>query len=451
MNKIIYTLFVSVCAICNVYGQTENDTIVKSDSIQNLAITTPTDTIESDVEKFKFQQQPGLGLAASKIFFSEKRWSVSGFGEFNYVPLQHKKNTDLGDLELSYSGLYRYSTFFGYRITDKLIWNSELMIEFLHDNSNTHHEIMVEAYLDYLWKDYLKARVGFYPITIGYVNNNDEPVMFYSVNRSEVERLIVPTTWIEFGAMFYGNISKDWSYAFGLSQGLNSSNYLSGTWIRQGREIRVGAPKSIAINPQINYHGIKNLTLSASGYYGNSGQGDKVEIGGEQVELKSKINLTTAYAKYDWNNFRFVTVGVLGKLGDTEKIYQLTQDSEGNNGQVLGKNVYGYLFELGCDILPYIRKTGNIKHKKNFFYDNHEMKLSLFSRYERLNTHQGIHPDLRNLQRVENNLNIWTFGFNFNTKENIVFKANYQYRKSATVGDLQPTNHIIETGIGFIF
>lgn len=451
MNKLICRLFVFVFSFYNVYGQVEKDTITKTDSIQNLAITSPIDTITGESEKFKFQQQPGLGLAASKIFFSEKRWSISGFGEFNYVPVQKKSATDLGDLELSYSGLYRYSTFFGYRITDKLIWNSELMIEFLHDNSKSHHEIMVEAYLDYLWKDYLKARVGFYPLTIGYVNSNDEPVMFYSVNRSEVERLIVPTTWIEFGAMFYGNISKNWSYALGLSQGLTSKNYLSGTWIRQGREIKVGKPKSIAINPQINYTGIKNLTLSASGYYGNSGQGDEVEIDGKQVELKSKINLTTAYAKYDWKNFRFVTVGTYGQLGDTEKIYKLTQDDKGNNGQVLGKEVYGYLFELGCDILPYIRKTGKLKHKKNFFYDNHEMKFSLFSRYERLNTHHNIHPDLRNLQRVENNLNIWTFGFNFNTKENIVFKANYQYRKSATIGDLQPINNIIETGIGFIF
>ncbi|NHW60230.1 porin, partial [Escherichia coli] len=78
---------------------------------------------------------------------------------------------------------------------------------------------------------------------------------------------ITPSTWIEFGAMFYGNISKDWSYALGFSQGLNNKNYLSGSWIRQGREIRFDMPKSISTNLQINYTGIKNLTLSASGYY----------------------------------------------------------------------------------------------------------------------------------------------------------------------------------------
>lgn len=439
MKRLHFTIIATLLLTINIYAQGQNDTIQKADTVRTI-------------EKLKYQQQPGLALAASKIFFSDKRYSISGFGEFNYVPIQDNVNTDVGDLELYYSGLYRYATFFGYRITDKLIWNSEFQIEFLHYKAEeTHHEIVIEAFFDYLFKDYLKARVGFYPLTIGYVNNNDEPIMFYSVNRSEVERLITPSTWIEFGAMFYGNISKNWSYALGFSQGLNSRNYLSGTWIRQGREIRFDVPKSISINPQINYTGIKNLTLSASGYYGGSGQGETVEINNEQVKVNANINLTTAYAKYDWKNFRFISVGTYGRLGDTEKIFELTKDENGNNGQVIGKEVYGYLFELGCDILPYLRKKESIKSKKTFLYDTHEMKLSLFTRYERLNTHQSIHQDIQALPRVENNMNIWTFGVNFNTKENIVFKANYQYRLNKFANDPNPIKNIFETGIGFIF
>lgn len=438
MMKYITIILVAFLSITlNSYSQ-KNDTIKKSDSIQAI-------------EKLKYQQQPGLALAASKIFFSDKRYSISGFGEFNYVPIQDNVNTDVGDLELYYSGLYRYATFFGYRLSDNLIWNSEFQIEFLHyKTQEAHHEIVIEAFVDYLFKDFLKARVGFYPLTIGYVNNNDEPVMFYSVNRSEVERLITPTTWIEFGSMFYGNISKNWSYALGFSQGLNSKNYLSGTWIRQGREIRFDLPSSISINPQINYTGIKNLTLSASGYYGNSGQGETVTINNNETEVKGNINLTTAYAKYDWNNFRFVTVGTYGRLGGTEKIFELTKDETGT-GQVVGNEVFGYLFELGCDILPYFRNQENIKHKKSFLYDSNELKLSLFARYERLNTHQSIHPTLIDQPRIENNMDIWTFGINFNTKENIVIKANYQYRLNRFADDPNPIKNIFETGIGFIF
>lgn len=403
--------------------------------------------------KPKFQQQPGLALAASKIFFSDKRWSVSGFGEYNYVSLQQNTNTSVGDLELYYSGLYRQAIFFGYKLTDKLIWNSEFQVEFLHyKDKEMHHEIVIEAFVDYLYKDYLKARLGFYPLTIGYVNNNDEPVMFYSVNRSEVERLITPSSWIEFGAMFYGNITKNWSYALGFSQGLNSRNYLSGSWIRQGREIRFDIPQSIALNPQITYSNLKGLTVSASGYYGNSGQGDEVSIDGGMSQVKGRINLTTAYAKYDWKNFRFVSVGTYGRLSDTEKIYEQTKNDVGENGQVLGNKTFGYLFEAGCDVLPYLQKSKvNKPHKKTFLYDNHDMKLSFFGRYERLNTHQNIHQSLIHLPRVENNMHIFTAGVNFNTKENLVLKANYQIRKNLASNDPNPVKNIVEMGIGFIF
>jgi len=245
------------------------------------------------VEKLKYKQQPGLALAASKIFFSDKRYSISGFGEFNYIPVLGDVNRDLGDIELYYQNLNRFATFFGYRITDKLIWNSEFQIEYLHDGvGEGQEEIVIEAFFDYLWKDYLKGRVGFYPLTIGYVNNNDEPVMFYSVNRSDVERLIIPSTWIELGAMVYGNISEDWSYAFSVSQGLNARNYLGGTWVRQGREIRLDMPSSVSINPQINYSGFKHLTLSLSGYYGNSGQGENVLFSGVEAPVDATISLS---------------------------------------------------------------------------------------------------------------------------------------------------------------
>ncbi len=254
---------------------------------KNLLAQTSADSIRADtdsltikkdvVEKLTYQQQPGLAIAASKIYFSKKRYSISGFGEVNYVQYLDEKDTDVGDMELYYTGLYRAATFFGYRLHKKIIWNSEFQIELLHDRTQEiDYEIVFEAFIDFLIKDYFKFRVGYYPLTIGYVNNNDEPVMFYSVNRSEVERIITPSTWIELGLMFYGNISKAVSYAVGVSQGLDSKEYIGASWIRQGRQIRFGVPRGWAINPQINYTGIKDLTLSASGYFGTTGQGEQV-------------------------------------------------------------------------------------------------------------------------------------------------------------------------------
>jgi hypothetical protein len=421
---------------------------------QNEIITDTTEAKLIEIEKLKYKQQPGLALAASKIFFSDRRYSISGFGEFNSVPLQTGANRNAGDIELYYTGLYRYATFFGYRITNKLIWNSEFQIEFLHDrDQETHAEVVLEAFVDYLYKDYLKVRLGFFPLTIGYVNNNDEPVMFYSVNRAEVERLIIPTTWIEFGTMFYGSLGQNWSYALGVTQGLNASNYIDGTWIRQGREIRLDVPKTIALNPQINYEGIENLTLSASGYFGNSGQGNEVLTDEGMQQVDARIDLGSAFAKYDWKDFRFVAVGTYGRLSDTEKIFVLTQDENGEGGQVMGESVYGYLFELGWDILPLLRKGKTISDRKNRFVDYRKMKLPVFARFERLNTHYSVNNQLLMYSgsTTQKDLRILTAGINFNTHENIVLKGNYQYRINGYEGDINPINHVIEFGVGFIF
>jgi hypothetical protein len=426
--RFIILLFVSV----PVFSQTEKDT---------------TEHHIISIEKLTYQQQPGLAMAASKIFFSKKRYSISGFGEFNYVPFQQFVNRNSGDLELYYSGLYRYSTFFGYKIKKNLIWNSEVQVEFMHDqNREYQYDFILEAFLDYQYNDLLKLRFGFLPLAIGYVNNNDEPVMFFSVNRADVERLIIPSSWNEFGLMFYGTFFKKINYSVAFVQGLNMRNYIGSTWIRQGREIRFEVPQSIAFNPQLNYIGIKNTTISLSGYFGKSGQDETIF----NNSIDAHVALGSGFIKYDKDNFRFVTVGSFGRLTDTEKIFHWTQHTT-NNAQALGSQVFGYLFEAGYNILPLLRGKKEIKDKKGRLYDYHEMKLALFARYERLNTHDRVHQELLEQTRIENNMSIITAGFNFNLKENIVLKSNYQYRINYSAYHLTRKNHLVETGIGFIF
>ncbi|MBS9525335.1 hypothetical protein KI659_15050 [Litoribacter alkaliphilus] len=428
------------------------------------------DTIPEDrgaVERLKYKQAPGLALAASKIYFSDKRYSISGFGEASFVNYQGPKDTQAGDLELYYTNLYRFATFFGYRLRDNLIWNSEIQIEYLHDGTNeSHTEFVFEAFVDYLWQDYLNVRFGFLPLPIGYVNNNDEPVMFYSVNRSEVERLINPTTWIELGAMFYGSLGADWSYALGVSQGLNASQYLSGTWIRQGREITFNIPRRLSFTPQITYTGIPDLEMSASGFIGNSGKDHTVMANGVERNIDAPVRILTGFVKYDWGNWRFVSVGSTGSLGQTEEIFELTRQSEGIP-QVMGTSTYGYLFELGYNILPHFGKRK--LPSEGFLHNTGEFKLPIFVRFERLNTHRRFNQDLaRGINPIfptnltpnpgeqigftPSNLRIWTVGANFNPKENIVLKGNYQFRNNITDNPeaLQEGNRI-EFGFGFIF
>jgi len=403
------------------------------------------------VEKLTYQQQPGLAMAASKIFFSEKRWSISGFGEMNYVQYLGDKSTASGDMELYYTNLYRLATFFGYRITDKIIWNSEFQVELLHDGfKDFDYEIIFEAFMDFMPYSFLKARVGFFPLLIGYVNNNDEPVMFYSVNRSEVERIITPSTWVELGVMAYGNITKDLSYALALTPGLHANEFIGGTWIRQGRVIDFKVPSTWAINAQLNFTGIKNTTLSVSTYHGTSGQGRSVDVNGQARHVTAPVGLYTGYVRWARKNITAVAVGSFGTLGQTDLIHRLT-DEETGNAQVMGTRTYGALGEIGVDILPYIRSKREVRHSKSFIHDTHEMKLPLFVRYERLDTHWGRDKNLPATDLVRNDMHVLTTGVNFNLRENIVLKLNYQWRHNLARTADNPDPDVVEMGFGVIF
>ncbi|MBX2979413.1 MAG: porin [Flavobacteriales bacterium] len=403
---------------------------------------------EGAIEKLTYQQQPGLAMAASKIFFSERRWSISGFGEVNYVHYRGTKSTDVGDIELYYTDLYRSATFFGYRFSDKVIWNSEFQIELLRDGPREYHtEIIFEAFVDVLLHPKFNTRVGWFPLFIGYVNNNDEPVMFYSVNRSEVERIIVPSSWIDPGVQVYGTLRKGLSYGLGFTHGLDSRDFIGATWIRQGRgEFNFG-PKGMGFHGQLQYQLNERLSGATGMYYGFSGQGNVLPEGGT---YDAPVGLYTSFLKWEKGRTRVVTLGAYGTLGDTPAIERITAADNGN-GQVLGRETYGALFEVGHDLLPLFRKAPRDTTERRLWDPRHQ-KLPVFVRYERLDTHLSLDRTLAGLPVRRSDLDIVTFGLNFNMRENIVLKANYQWRNNRSKDVTDPREpDFVELGIGFIY
>ena len=392
-------------------------------------------------------QYAGLGKAASAIYNSDKRYSISGFGEANFVNYSNGNDISLGDLELYYTQLYRFSTFFGFKITDKLIFNGEFLIEHLRDGSNSETNIIPEAYLDYRHNSHFGVRAGFVPLTIGYINSNDEPILFHSVNRPEVERLIIPTSWIQLGVMTYGNITKGLDYFLGVFSTPDAEEFISPTFIRGGAEPKFETPKSFGINYQLLFSGYKDLQIGVSGFYGDTGQNHKyINSENEQVTVNSILNLAALHLRYDFSNIRIIMVGTYSSLSDTDGIYELNEVD--NRGEVIGSSAYGYYAEVGMDILYYFNIS---KESENRFFDFHEMKLPIFARYERINTHNTIDNSLYHLPYKTSDMEIITMGLNYNPNEDFVVKANYQIRNNKSKIDNGPISNLFEFGIGFNF
>ncbi|MCW5965424.1 MAG: hypothetical protein KIT83_15415 [Bryobacterales bacterium] len=382
------------------------------------------------VPELQYKQHPGLAYAASKIYFSDQKYAVSGFGEINAIRYRGESNRDSGDIELFYTNLYRFSTFFGYKFTNNLIFNSEFLGEFIHDGTREYGtDIVIEAMLDYLIHPRFNTRFGFFPLPMGYLNNNDEPVMFNSVNRPEVERVIIPSSWIMLGTMAFGKVAGNLSYSAGIVGGLDGSDFVEGTWIRQGRQIHHGIPKDFASVGQLLYRTGEDIQFGVSAYRGASGV-DGTEDALERVRMPTTV--FSAHGRYHKPRFSITGVATQGQLGRTAEAFERI-------GQVMGSRTYGYYLEADHDILPYfLKQAGN-------------RRLKVFARTEWLNTHARTDAALLGRVRNEQDLRIVTIGANYAPKRSFVFKGNYQFRTNRFANAPVPESDVAEFGVGFIF
>lgn len=407
------------------------------------------------IDTLTYETQSGLPMAASKIYFSDSKFTFSGFGEANYIHYDGPKDLASGDIELYMTNMYRFVTYAAWRPVPWMVVYGEVFAELLQDrNLEYHPEYFLEFFLDFLIHDKFNARVGTHQVQIGYVNNNDEPIMFYSVNRPEVERLIIPSQWIDLGVMTYGNLTKDLKWTFSVYQGLDGRQFNGGTWIRRGRdeELRFNF-NGFVLNSQWTYTGLKNTDVSVSGLWTQAGNNERLPQFNEEP-VQANTLLLSSYIRHTHKNWTFMGLGSYGSMQETDKIFSLTSDNADNTAQVMGSQVYGYYAEVGYDLLPLLR-TARSKERKvrnNILFKDKEMKLPIFARYERLNTHAGIHPSLLDNQRFQKDLHALTLGFNFNPRRSVVMKANYQFRwNNAPLSTGEMEGDRFEMGLGFIF
>lgn len=395
------------------------------------------------IDTLTYETQSGLPMAASKIYFSDSKFTFSGYGESNYTYFDGPKNTESGDLELYMTNMQRFVAYAAYRPKKWLVLYAEIFAEYLNDGSRERHfEFQPEVFADFLLSDKFNVRVGTHQVQLGYINNSDEPIMFYSVNRPEVERLIIPSTWIDLGVMTYGKINPDLKWSASLYQGLDPRQLIGATWMRRGRAdaLRFNFD-GFTFNSSLKYTGIEKTELAINGLYSRMSDGN----------IRSNTQLMSSYVRNSYNNWTFMVLGATGRTDNAAGLYELTQNFADNNmGQVIGSNVYGYYAEVSFDMLSLFGQRE--KKADNMLFKGKEMKVPLFVRYERLNTHASVDPELETLSYSQSDLTAITVGLNFNPRKNIVLKTNYQFRDNkAPLANGQMEGNRFELGMGFIF
>ncbi len=189
---------------------------------------------------------------------SKGNTTIGGYGELHYI------NTDSTKI----INLHRFILFMGHEFSDKIRFWSELEIE--HSQVKTEGEgsgevSMEQAFLEFDVSDNNSVRAGIILVPVGMVNETHEPPTFYGVERNNVEKYIIPTTWREGGVSFSGRFGDAFSYDLAMHSGLQVGDDYT---VRGGRTSVSKAPmQDPAYTARLKWTGAAGVELGATMQY----------------------------------------------------------------------------------------------------------------------------------------------------------------------------------------
>ena len=381
----------------------------------------------------------GLAPAASKIYDLSRGLSIGGYGEGYYSKVVGDKGGAKNRADLLRMVLYT-----GYKFTDSILFNAE--IEFEHattssTKSSSGGSVSVEfAYLDFLLRDWANIRAGLVLVPMGFINEIHEPVYYFGVNRPEIERQIIPSTWRENGVGLLGTLYEQVDYQAFVINGFNAEGFDSGG-LRGGRQKGNRAlAEHLAFVARLDWTPIQQLVVGGSVYHGNSGQNQNVAVPADDPARipDTPTTIWEVHAQYEDHGLHLRSLFTMADIGDAGDLTaalapvglggtgELATD-EAIAGEMLG--VYG---EIAYDLMPLL-------------FPGSERTLEPFFRYSYYDTQRDVPSGFSSDRSKE--IEIYTLGFSFQPIPRVVIKADYRNRVAKSGGLPDEFN----LGVGFVF
>ena len=368
-------------------------------------------TISQDTTATKNQQQNAVqNILSGNI---SKGVTVGGYAQVDYNQPEGLN----GKMDV-----HRMVMLLGYKFNDRVQFITE--IEYEHVK-----EVFIEqAFLNYSLNDNLNIRGGLMLVPMGIVNEYHEPTTFNGVERPNVDKSIVPTTWREIGIGLSGRFNdanlRYQAYIFNGFASVNDTKVLGGSnGLRNGRqkgaESTVNTPNFSA---KLDYYGIQGLRLGLSGYFGRTQAADDVQdLDGADIGI-SMYGLDARYINRRFSARGQYIQAVLNDVADYNAL----------NTADLGSELKGWYMEAAFNLLPLSK----------------EQKLDAFVRYEKYDTHAAT-KDAGITRNLGYNRNEWTTGLSYHVAPGAVVKADYQFLDNAVDGN--ETKGQLNIGFGVWF
>lgn len=232
--------------------------------------------------------------------------SLGGYGEVHY----NGGDTDKVDI-------HRFVLNVNHQFSDSVRLYSEVEIEhgLAGDGEDKPGEVeMEQAWIEFDLSDEVKARAGVFILPVGILNETHEPPTFYGVERNNVEKNIIPSTWWEAGAGLSFGGSSGFLVDLALHSGLDVPNTGSSAFkIRKGRQkVAEATAREPAVTARLKYTGTPGLELASTVQYQyditQADEGDTrssatlIEVHGiytHQISPSTSLSLRALYATWD--------------------------------------------------------------------------------------------------------------------------------------------------------
>ncbi|MBT5699670.1 MAG: hypothetical protein HOJ12_06710 [Flavobacteriales bacterium] len=364
---------------------------------------------------------------AQKIIGSNQGLHIGGYGQIDY-------NRTIND-DLNYNAkldVHRLVTFLGYNFNDKTSFVSELEFEHVV-------EVYVEqAFLSHNIRDNFSINAGLMLIPMGIQNLYHEPPTFNGVERTNIDKYIVPTTWREMGASVNGRIMDNTlSYELMLVNGFNGYDgegvFSGNKGLRSGRQKGVESYMTAPdFASRFSYVGIPNLNLGLSTYFGESESTayNGLDLSDENAVASADstiigINMMGIDGRYQKGALQLRGQYIVADLSNTNQYNTFT-------GEDLGSKMLGYYAEAGYNLLSE-KETNN--------------ELIAFARYENYNTHKEVEEGGISINSNYDRKDV-IIGLGLKLAKGAMFKIDYQIQSN---GNSNPRTDQINIGTAVWF
>jgi hypothetical protein len=344
----------------------------------------------------------GLGPSASKVYGVERGMSLGGYGEMVYQDFAAQREDDMPS----------------------------------HASPSKGGSVSVEfATLDFFVHSAVNARIGMVLVPMGFINELHEPPTFFGVQRPEVERRIIPTTWRANG---FGGFGEPVGRVEGLSyrayvieslRSVGESTRFTAEGVRSGRQKGAKAlAEDVAGVVRADYER-RGVLVGGSVFVGNTSQGATAPGPSGPESFRALTTLYEAHVQFAQRGLRIRGLFTGGDIQDAEKI---NAANEFTGNESVGSRLLGWYVDLGYDVLV-LAAPGS------------RMRLVPYVRYEELDTQQEVPTGFE--RNLANDQQILTAGFSFYPHSQVVLKTDYEVNRNAANTGVNQWNF----GLGYNF